>query len=48
MTWQTNPGSEEEWTSVGSATTSNSESVLSAYNVGAPGAMSGEFFYEVL
>lgn len=48
MTWQTNPGSEEEWTSVGTATTSNSESVLSAYNVGAPGAMSGEFFYEVL
>jgi len=48
MTWQTNPGSEEEWTSVGSTTTSNSESVLSAYNVGAPGAMSGEFFYEVL
>jgi hypothetical protein len=48
MTWQTNPGSEEEWTSVGVATTSNSESVLSAYNVGAPGAMSGEFFYEVL
>lgn len=46
--WQTNPGSEEEWTSVGNATTSNSESVLSAYNVGAPGAMSGEFFYEVL
>ena len=48
MTWQTNPGSEEEWVSVGTATTSNSESVLSAYNVGAPGAMSGEFFYEVL
>jgi hypothetical protein len=48
MTWQTNPGSEEEWVSVGVATTSNSESVLSAYNVGAPGAMSGEFFYEVL
>lgn len=48
MTWQTNPGSEEEWTSVGVATTSNSESILSAYNVGAPGAMSGEFFYEVL
>lgn len=48
MTWQTNPGSEEEWTSIGSTTTSNSESVLSAYNVGAPGAMSGEFFYEAL
>lgn len=48
MTWQTNPGSEEEWTSVGVATVNNSESVLSAYNVGAPGAMSGEFFYEVL
>lgn len=48
MTWQTNPGSEEEWTSVGNATTSQSESVLSAYNVGAPGAMSGEFFYEIL
>ena len=48
MTWQTNPGSEEEWTSVGNATTSNSESVLSAYNVGGPGAMSAEFFYEVL
>lgn len=49
MTWQTNPGSEEEWTSVGVATTSNSESVLSAYNVGTgPGAMSSEIFYEVL
>lgn len=48
MTWQTNPGSEEEWTAIGNATTSNSETVLSAYNVGAPGAMSGEFFYEVL
>jgi len=48
MTWQTNPGSEEEWTSVGNATTSNSESVLSAYNVGGPDAMSAEFFYEVL
>ncbi len=48
MTWQTNPGSEEEWTSVGTATTSNSETLLSAFNVGAPGAMSGEFFYEVL
>jgi hypothetical protein len=48
MTWQTNPGSEEEWTSFGNATTSQSESVLSAYNVGAPGAMSGEFFYEIL
>lgn len=48
MTWQTNPGSEEEWVSVGTATASNSESVLSAFNVGAPGAMSGEFFYEVL
>ena len=46
--WQTNPGSEEEWTSVGVATTSNSESVLSAYNVGTAGAMSGTFFYEVL
>jgi hypothetical protein len=46
--WQTNPGSEEEWVSVGVATTSNSESVLSAYNVGAPGAMQGQFFYEVL
>lgn len=46
--WQTNPGSEEEWVSVGLATANNSESVLSAYNVGAPGAMSGEFFYEVL
>jgi len=48
LTWQTNPGSEEEWTSVGNATTSQSESVLSAYNVGTPGAMSGEFFYEIL
>jgi hypothetical protein len=37
MTWQTNPGSEEEWTSIGSTVTSQSESVLSAYNVGAPG-----------
>lgn len=48
MTWQTNPGSEEEWTTFGSTVVSQSESVLSAYNVGAPGAMSGEFFYEVL
>lgn len=48
MTWQTNPGSEEEWTSFGNATIDQSESVLSAYNVGAPGAMSGEFFYEIL
>lgn len=46
--WQTNPGSEEEWWMIGNATTSNSESVLSAYNVGAPGAMSGQFFYEVM
>lgn len=48
FTWQTNPGSEEEWVSVGVATTSNSESVLSAINVGAPGLMGGTFFYEVL
>jgi len=46
--WQTNPGSEEEWVSVGVATTSNSETLLSAANVGTPGLMSGEFFYEVL
>lgn len=46
--WQTNPGSDEEWWSIGNATTSNSESVLSANNVGAPGAMSGTFFYEVM
>jgi hypothetical protein len=48
ITWQTNPGSEEEWASVGVATTSNSESVLSAFNVGTAGLMSGQFFYEVL
>lgn len=48
MTWQTNPGSEEEWTSFGNATTSQSESVLSAYNVGTAGLMSSEFFYEIL
>jgi hypothetical protein len=48
ITWQTNPGSEEEWTSVGTATASNSESVLSAWNVGTPGLMSSDIFYEVL
>ena len=48
ITWQTNPGSEEEWVSVGSATASNSESVLSAWNVGTPGTMSSDIFYEVL
>jgi hypothetical protein len=46
--WQTNPGSEEEWTAVGNATTSQSESVLSAFNVGTPGLMGSDFFYEVL
>lgn len=46
--WQTNPGSEEEWTSVGNATTSNSETVLSSANVGAAGPISADFFYEVL
>jgi len=46
--WQTNPGSEEEWTSVGSATTSNSETVLSSANVGAAGLIGANIFYEVL
>jgi hypothetical protein len=48
LQWQTNPGSEEEWTAVGNATTSNSESVLSAFNTGTAGAMGSNFFYEVL
>jgi hypothetical protein len=46
--WQTNPGSEEEWTSVGTATTSNSETVLSSANVGAAGLIGSNIFYEVL
>jgi hypothetical protein len=46
--WQTNPGSEEEWTSVGVATTSNSETVLSSANVGAAGLIGANIFYEVL
>lgn len=46
--WQTNPGSEEEWVSVGSSTTSNSETVLSSANVGAAGLIGANIFYEVL
>lgn len=46
--WQTNPGSEEEWTSFGNATTSQSESVLSAINVPTPGLMGSTFYYEIL
>jgi len=46
--WQTNPGSEEEWLAIGNATTSNSETVLSSYNVGAAGAIGANIFYEVL
>jgi len=46
--WQTNPGSEEEWVSVGVATTSNSETVLSSANVGAAGLIGADWFYEVL
>ena len=46
--WQTNPGSEEEWVSVGSTTTSNSETVLSSANVGTAGLIGANFFYEVL
>jgi hypothetical protein len=46
--WQTNPGSEEEWVSVGVATTSNSESVLSSANVSGAGLIGANFFYEVL
>jgi hypothetical protein len=46
--WQTNPGSEEEWVSVGVATTSNSETVLSSVNVGTAGAIGANIFYEVL
>lgn len=48
LQWQTNPGSDEEWISVGAATTSNSESVLSAFNTGVAGAMASDIFYEVL
>jgi len=46
--WQTNPGSEEEWVSVGVATTSNSETVLSSANVGTAGLIGADWFYEVL
>lgn len=46
--WQTNPGSEEEWVSVGAATTSNSETVLSSANVGTAGLIGANIFYEVL
>lgn len=46
--WQTNPGSEEEWVAVGTATTSNSETVLSSANVGAAGLIGSDIFYEVL
>ena len=46
--WQTNPGSEEEWVSVGTATTSNSETVLSSANVGTAGLIGADWFYEVL
>lgn len=45
--WQTNPGTDEEWVSVGVATTSNSETVLSSANVGAAGAIGSDIFYEV-
>lgn len=48
LQWQTNPGSDEEWVSVGTATTSNSENVLSAFNTGTAGAMASDIFYEVL
>lgn len=48
LQWQTNPGSDEEWISVGTATTSNSESVLSAFNTGTAGAMGSDIFYEVM
>lgn len=48
LQWQTNPGSDEEWISVGVATTSNSESVLSAFNTGTAGAMGSNIFYEVM
>lgn len=46
--WQTNPGSEEEWVSVGTATTSNSETLLSSANTGTAGAIGANIFYEVL
>jgi hypothetical protein len=46
--WQTNPGSEEEWVSVGTATASNSETLLSSANVGAAGLIGANIFYEVL
>lgn len=48
LLWQATPGVDEEWISVGSATTSNSESVLSAFNTGTAGAMGSDIFYEVL
>src|SRR6266705_3126585 len=46
--WQTNPGSEEEWVSVGVATTSNSETVLSSANISGAGLIGSNIFYEVL
>jgi len=46
--WQTNPGSDEEWISVGSTTTSNSETVLSSANVGTAGLIGADIFYEVM
>lgn len=44
--WVAAPG--EEWTSIGNATTSNSETVLSQQNVGTGGLMGSQFVYEVL
>ena len=44
--WVAAPG--EEWTSVGTATTSNSETVLSQINVGTGGLMGSNFVYELL
>lgn len=44
--WVAAPG--EEWSSVGSATTSVSETVLSQQNVGTGGLMGSHFIYEVL
>lgn len=46
--WQTNPGVDEEWFSIGTSTTSNSESVLSSANIAGAGAISSGIFYEVL
>ena len=46
--WQSTPGYDDDWMSFGNATTSQSESVLSAANVGTAGLMGSDIFYEIL